>query len=125
MPRRANQSQSSTQFTQNELDALRQAGARGWLTLTPEIGDTILTLWQRECERFAQPFAVIRVEPDRATLWFVLAPGREWDDVEQRRINAALAGAKGFVVTPNHARVFSEPGTAVVLMRELLSASAR
>src|SRR2546425_8279585 len=103
MPRRENQSESSAQLTQKELEVLKQAAVRGWLTLNPEIRDVVVTYWQRECERFARPFAVIRSEPQRATLWVVLAPGREWDEAQQRRINAVLARAQGFIVTRSSA----------------------
>src|SRR5271169_2080843 len=112
MSRRENQSESNAQLTPNELDALKQASAQGWLTVTSAMGDTVLTYWQRECERFAQPFAVIRVEPKRATLWVVLAPGREWNDAEQLWINAALADSIGVVVMRDHVRGFAEAGAA-------------
>jgi hypothetical protein len=125
MAPRETEPQLIAQLTQKELDALKQAQAQRWLTLTPDIRDAVLTYWQRECERFARPFAVVRVEQQRATLWFVLAPGHAWNDDEQGRINAALAGASGFVVTRNHARVLAEPSAAATLMRRLLAASAR
>ncbi len=125
MPRQENYAESSARLGKTELDALRLARERGWLTLTPEIGDAALARWQRECEGLGRPFAVIRIEPARATLWFVLASGREWSDAEQRRINAALARATGFIVTRNHARVFAKSRAAAGLMRELLFASAR
>lgn len=122
---RENQPQFIAELTQKELDALKQAEVQGWLALTLDIGDAALTCWQQECERFAKPFAVIRFEPQRATLWFILAPGHAWNDHEQRRINAALAAANGFVVTRNNARVFAEPAAAATLMLRLLAASAR
>jgi hypothetical protein len=125
MPRPENYAESAARLSKIELDALRLASERGWLTVTPAIGDGALAQWQRECERLAQPFAVIRIEPGRATLWFVLASGREWSDADQRQINAALAHATGFVVTRNHARVFAESGAAAELVRRLLAASAR
>jgi hypothetical protein len=125
MPRQENYANSSAGLGKIELDALNLARARGWLTLTPAVGDAALAHWQRDCERLVQPFAVVRIEPKRATLWFVLALRREWNDAEQRRINAVLARSMGFIVTRNHARVFVEPEAAPQLMRQLLAASAR
>ena len=109
-------------FAPAELAALRMAGENGWLTLTPDIGDGALDRWQHECERAGKAFAVVRLEPRRASLWFVLESGRDWLDDEQRRIGTALDGAKGFILTNNSVRAFADLGGEADIMRMLLAA---
>ena len=122
--RRENLSLSTAQLTAKEVEAIKRAEARGWLIISPAIGDLVLTYWQRDCERFARPFAVLRQEPQRATLWLVLASGREWSEDEQRRVNAVLAAATGFVVTRNSVRAFADSAAAARLMRRLMAVTA-
>ncbi len=92
--------------SQAELAALESAAENGWLYLTPAIGDRALAAWQHACERSGKAFAVIRLEPRRASLWFLLTTEREWTQTEQARILAALANTTGYVVTSNNARAF-------------------
>jgi len=111
-------------FSQAELAALDSAAENGWLTLTPEISDRTLAAWQHECERSGKAFAVIRLEPKRASLWFMLTTEREWTQTEQARILAALANTTGYVVTSNNARAFAPLGAESDVMQQLLVADA-
>jgi hypothetical protein len=107
-----------------EVAALKSAKESGWLTLTPAIGDRALAVWQHECERSGQAFAVVRLEPKRASLWLLLTTAREWTRTEQARILAALANTTGFVVASNNARAFARLGVEGDVMRQLLAANA-
>lgn len=111
-------------FDRTELAALTSAAENGWLTLTPEIGDRALAAWQHECERSGKAFAVIRLEPKRASLWFLLTTEREWTQAEQVRILAALSSSTGYVVTSNNARAFAQLGAESDVMQQLLAADA-
>ena len=111
-------------FTPAEFAALKAATENGWLTLTPAIGDRALAAWQHECERAGKAFAVIRLEPRRASLWFLLTTEREWTQAEQGRILAALADTTGYVVTSNNARAFARRGAESDVMQLLLAADA-
>ena len=64
---------------ENKL-ALKRAALRGWLILTRNLTDRTLTTWQRYCGSAGLPFAVLRPESTRATLWIVLAAGRVWTE---------------------------------------------
>jgi hypothetical protein len=110
--------------SQAELAALESAAENGWLTLTPGIGDRALAVWQRACERSGKAFAVIRLEPKRASLWFLLTTEREWTQTEQVRILAALANTTGYVLTSNNARAFARLGAEADVMQQLLAADA-
>jgi len=110
--------------SQAELAALESAAENGWLTLTPEVGDRALAAWQHACERSGKAFAVIRLEPKRASLWFLLTTEREWTQTEQARILAALANTTGYVVTSNNARAFVPLGAEADVMQQLLVADA-
>jgi hypothetical protein len=113
---------SGSAFDRTELAALRSAAENGWLTLTPNIGDRALTVWQHECESSGKAFAVIRLEPKRASFWFLLTNGREWNQTQQARIHAALSAAIGYVVTSNSIRAFAPLGSECDTMRRLLAA---
>jgi hypothetical protein len=112
------------ELTEAEQSALRLAEENGWLTLTREIGQQALACWQHDCERFGRPFAVVRPEPSRASIWFVLTTGRLWTSDEQKRVRAALADSTGFILTDNQARAFAALGAETVLMQQLLAANA-
>lgn len=107
-----------------ESRELRTARERGWLTLTSTSGDRILQRWQRECEQLAQPFAVVRMEPQRATLWFVLRDDQEWTPSQQEQVRSMLAGATGCVVQANSACAFAKHGAEHALMERLLTAAS-
>lgn len=111
-------------FNQAELAALESAAENGWLTLTPEIGDLALAHWQHTCEGCGKAFAVVRLEPKRASLWFLLTTERAWTQAEQARILAALANTTGYVVTCNNARAFAPLGAETGVMQQLLAANA-
>jgi hypothetical protein len=102
-----------------ERTALRRAMEKGWLTLTANIRDVALTCWQQECERSGRPFAVVRIEAQRASLWFVLAAGRKWTEHEQGRTRDALASATGVVLTSSSVRAFLTLGSEATIMAQL------
>jgi len=112
-------------FTAAERDALGHAKRNGWLTLTAEIGDAALARWQQECRRSGRPFAVLRLEPARATLWFVLPAAQEWREEERAEICAVLAQATGAIITANSARAFVALGSAAEIMARLPAAHKR
>jgi hypothetical protein len=118
--------QSETDFphglTSVEHTSLDLAKENGWLTLTPEIGDQAIALWQHDCERLGRPLAMLRLEPRRASLWFWLTPGREFTREEQARVHEALAGSTGFIVTSDNVRAFAVLGAEQEVMRKLLEA---
>lgn len=112
-------------FNLTEQAALESAAQNGWLTLTPEVGDRALAEWQQECERAGKAFAVVRIEPTRASLWFIMTTDREWTQDEQARILGALAGTTGYVVTANQVRAFARLGAQDAVMRQLIAADTR
>jgi hypothetical protein len=109
-------------LTAVEKAALRRAACEGWLTLTTKMRDVALRHWQRECDRSGRPFAVLRLEPQRASLWFILAAGREWAEHEQAHARDALASATGIVLTPRSAQAFVALGSEAPVMAQLLDA---
>ncbi len=121
MARSQNHSHTGPRLTRAELKALYLAASEGWLTITPEIGDRAVARWQHERDRAARPFAVARIEPKRATLWFILQAGREWDDEERSQIGRLLAAVLGFILTPNSVRAFVQLGSEATVMRRLLA----
>jgi len=123
MARSENHSKLGSHLTRSELDALTLAEAEGWLTVTPEIGDMAVARWQHERDRLARPFAVVRMEPQRATLWFILQAGREWGDEERGQLSRLLATVIGFILTPNSVRAFVQLGSEATVMRHLLAVS--
>lgn len=124
MPLLQSQGDLDDGFNRTELAALESARENGWLTLSPAIGDRVLAVWQRECELSGNAFAVVRLESMRASLWFLLTTAREWTQMEQVRILAALANTTGFVVTSNNVRAFARLGVEAEVMRQLLAANA-
>ncbi len=111
-------------FNRAEVAALKLAADSGWLTLTPEIGDRALAEWREACERSGRAFAVVRLEPKRASLWFLLTTGREWTQAEQARILGALSSTTCYVLSSNNVRAFAQLGTEDDLMQQLLAADA-
>jgi hypothetical protein len=104
-----------------ERAALRRAMKEGWLTLTTNIRDVALTRWQRECERSGRPFAVVRIEAQRASLWFVLATDRKWAEHEQDHTRNVLANATGVVLTSSSVRAFLSLGSEATIMTQLIA----
>jgi hypothetical protein len=104
-----------------ERAALRRAMKEGWLTLTTNIRDVALTRWQRECERSGRPFAVVRIEAQRASLWFVLATDRKWAEHEQDHTRDVLANATGVVLTSSSVRAFLSLGSETTTMTQLIA----
>jgi hypothetical protein len=101
--------------------ALRLAAACGWLTLTPGLADVTLAVWQRQCARVRWPFAVVRPEPKRATMWLTLPPGHEWSSHKQQLARDVLTHAAGIVLYPAGARAFLASSTQETVMRRLLA----
>lgn len=118
------QSQTSLEFSLHEIQALAIAKEDGWLTLTREVGDRALEQWQDDCARYGRPFAVVRPETTRVSIWFVLAVGREWSAIERGVVTSTLADAKGFILSDNAVRAFVEPGMESRLMRKLTALTA-
>jgi hypothetical protein len=112
----------SNVLTAIERAALRRAKSDGWLTLTKDVREVALKRWQRECDRSGHPFAVLRVEPRRASLWFILASGREWAAREKALARDSLANATGVVLTDNSVQAFVELGSEAPVMERLLTA---
>jgi hypothetical protein len=111
-------------LTDAELRALEIAHECGWLTITHEIGEDTLACWQRDCDRLGRAFAVVREEPTRVSLWFVLTSGREWTSDEQRRFRAVLADSTHFILTEHQIRAYAPSGAQAALMEQLLAADA-
>jgi hypothetical protein len=111
-------------LNQHEVGPLQAARETGWLTLTREVNDQAVALWQHECEREGRPLAMVRQETRRVSIWFFLAAGREWTRAERELLDLALAGIRNCIVTCNSVRGFAEPGTEAALMRKLLAATA-
>jgi hypothetical protein len=118
------QVEARSKFTHIETAALTAAASNGWLTVTPEIGDHALTAWQHTCEEAGKAFAVVRLEPKRVSLWFILTGGREWSQLDQARILQALADTAGYVITNNNVRAFARPGAERSVMERLLAVSS-
>jgi hypothetical protein len=114
-------SMMANSFTAVERTALRRAKLDGWLTLTSEIGDVALARWQHQCGRSGGPFAVLRLEPRRATLWFVLSAAKEWDEEERSTVGAVLAEASGVILTASSVRAFAALDHAAGIMARLLA----
>ena len=113
---------SGAQLGQADLATLRLARRNGWLRLTPDVSDRVVACWQRQCKRFSRPFAVVRIEPRRASLWLILGAESEWGRQAQGRLNAAMTQSRGFVLTSNSVRAFVDRAGADALMTCLLAA---
>jgi hypothetical protein len=103
-----------------ELQALQRADAQGWLALTVAIGDAALSCWQQQCQRGRKPFAILRSETTRASLWFVLPSGQAWSAMEQERIRDCLRDATGIILTANNVRAFLHLGMEDAILERLL-----
>ena len=112
---------SASKLSNVDRAALRRAGSQGWLMLNPDLCDAALTVWQRECARARWPFAVVRPEPRRATMWLALPPGREWSDNEQQMVREDLADAAGVALYPTGMRAFLPLGSEQTVMPRLLA----
>jgi|SwirhisoilCB2_FD_contig_41_11947460_length_504_multi_1_in_0_out_0_1 hypothetical protein len=104
-----------------ERAALRRAMKEGWLTLTTNVCDVAVTRWQQECERSGRPFAVVRIEAQRASLWFILATDRKWAEHERDHACNVLANATGVVLTSSSVRAFLSLGSEATTMTQLLA----
>jgi hypothetical protein len=107
----------------SDLDraAVRRAVAQGWLTLSRELGDAALALWQRQCLRAGWPFAAVRPDLRRATVWIALPSGREWSGVEWRMARDILMEATGVVLHSEGVRAFLAPGMEENVMPRLIA----
>ena len=111
---------TTDRLSSKERTALRHAKKYGWLTLIAGTRDAALTCWQRECDRCGWPFVVLRLEPRRTSLWFVLPSGYKWEQQQQAHIRSVLAGAYGVVLTDCSVRAFLMPGTDRAIIAQLL-----
>jgi hypothetical protein len=84
------------------------------------MSDGALKRWQLECDGSGRPFAVLRVEAQRASLWFILAGGREWTAREKMLARDSLANATGVVLTNNSAQAFVKRDSEAPVMEQLL-----
>jgi hypothetical protein len=110
-------------LTPIEARALKAAKAAGWLTVTPQISQRAISRWQRECDRNSTAFAMVRMEPRRASLWVFHVRNQEWTTEQQEKIRAALASASGCVVSSNSVCAFAPLGSEALLMEHLLQLS--
>jgi hypothetical protein len=93
----------------------------GWLTLSRNLPDMTLTVWQNQCVSSTLPLAVLRPEATRATLWIVLAAGRAWTKRQQASVRQALAQAKGIVLVDNGVIAFLPSRSAASITRKLVA----
>ncbi|HZP44497.1 MAG TPA: hypothetical protein VFB15_02500 [Candidatus Binataceae bacterium] len=124
MQESARQTPKAIEFTPREAEALAEAREAGWLTVNRAIGEGALAQWQFECERYGRPFAVVRQEPSRNSIWFVLAAGRAWSERERSLAGHVLSSTQGFILSENSLRAFTGPDDAGRLMRRLLALTA-
>lgn len=107
-------------LTATEVCTLKAAADRGWLTVTPQTEQRVLNRWQRECDIKSAPFAMVRTEPQRASIWVFQSRDREWTVEQQEAIRSTLATASGCVVTANSVCAFAKLGAESILMEKLL-----
>jgi hypothetical protein len=105
--------------------ALLRAETDGWLTLTTGLQETILAHWHLRCRRTQQPFAVLRMEPARASLWLFPSADTEFSAQELTLLREVLADATGVVLAPSGARAFVSSGDESELMARLLAVTER
>lgn len=111
-------------FTAIERAALRQAQGDGWLTLTAEMRDGLVTHWQRQCASAGRPFTVLRLNPRRASLWLIPCADTVLTEEELTFFRTVLANESGVVLTAFGVRAFVTPGHESTVMNWLLSATS-
>src|SRR3984893_14115944 len=89
------------EFTAIERTALRQAQSDGWLTLTAEMRDVLVSHWQGQCASVRRPFTVLRLDPRRASLWLFPSADTVWTEQELTFFRDVLANENGVVLTPS------------------------
>jgi len=87
--------------------------------------DDAVTYWHRTCRSAERPFAVVKVESRRASLWVLPTTDVGFTDRELRFFRAALAEATGVVLAPSGARAFIALGNESAIMARLLAAAER
>ena len=112
------------EFTVVERAALRQAQSDGWLTLTAEMRDVLVTHWQRQCASAGRPFAVLRLDPRRANLWLFPSADAMWTEQELTFFHNVLANERGVVLSPLGIRAFVSSGHESTVMKGLLGATS-
>jgi hypothetical protein len=112
------------EFNAIERVALRQAQSDGWLTLTAEMRDVLVTHWQRQCASAGRPFTVLRLDPRRASLWFFPSADTVWTERELTFFRDVLANESGVVLTPFGVRAFVTSGHESTVMSRLLGATS-
>jgi len=110
------------EFTAIERSALRQAQSDGWLTLTAEMRDVLVSHWQRQCASAGRPFTVLRLELRRASLWLFPSADTVWTEQELTFFRDVLANESGVVLTPLGIRAFVTSGHESTVMNRLLGA---
>jgi hypothetical protein len=99
-----------SEVTAIERAALRQAQSDGWMTLTAEMRDVLVTHWQRQCASARRPFTVLRLDPQRASLWFFPSADTVWAEQELTFFRDVLTNESGVVLTPFGIRAFVTSG---------------
>jgi hypothetical protein len=110
------------EFTAIERTALRQAQSDGWLTLTAEMRDVLVTHWQGQCASAGRPFTVLRLDPRRASLWFFPSADTVWTEQELTFFRNVLANESGVVLSG--IRAFVTSGHESTVMKRLLGATS-
>jgi hypothetical protein len=108
-----------------ERTALLDAESHGWLTLTAGLDDDIVTHWHLKCYLARRPFAVLREEPGRASLWLYPTANGEFTDRELESFQRALADATGVVLARHCVLAFASPDSGSILMTRLLAATEK
>src|ERR1700730_16849215 len=108
------------EFTAIERTALRQAQFDGWLTLTAEMRDVLVIHWQRQCASAGRPFAVLRLDPRRASLWLFPSADTVWTEQELTSFRDVLANESGVALTSLGLRAFVTSGHDITLFEQLL-----
>jgi hypothetical protein len=113
-----------SEFTAIERTALRQAQSDGWLTLTAEMRDVLVSHWQRQCASDGRPFTVLRLDPRWASLWLIPSADTVWTEQELTFFRNVLANESGVVLTPFGIRAFVTSGHESTVMSQLLGATS-
>ena len=113
-----------SELTAIEKTALDQAISDGWLTLTAEMRDLLVTHWQRQCASAGRPFAVLRLDPRQASLWLFPNADGVWTEQELTFFHNVLANEKGVVLSPLGIRAFVSSSHESIVMNRLLGATS-
>jgi hypothetical protein len=113
-----------SEFTAIEQTALDQAISDGWLTLTAEMRDLLVTHWQRQCASAVRPFAVLRLDPRQASLWLFPNADAVWTEQELTFFHNVLANERGVVLSPLGIRAFVSSSHESTVMNRLLGGTS-